>query len=309
MTPTRSRRLNEILGLLVLASGLMLLLALFSYAPADPSLNTVGQAGRPVHNWTGKLGASISDLLLQVLGAASLILPVVLGRLGISWMRSRALGSPAVKVVGLLLWFAAVPAALGLLPGHLVWKHTLPIEGLTGRITADALVAVINFPGACIAVGLATLISLYLQSTFTFNTAQDWMTRHFSFAARLSERWNLRRGRRDRADEHLLETRREREIARQRAAEARVQAKSGEQPAATHSLIGGLFAKWGFWRKGIRPDDVELEPEPLRINSMWARMPRTDVDAGPEPEFAPVPAHLRAEADAHLQQELAEASQ
>src|SRR5271170_8090826 len=61
-TPTRSRRLNEILGLVLLATAVLLLLALASYTPSDPSFNTVGgyATGRPAHNWTGMVGAGFA---------------------------------------------------------------------------------------------------------------------------------------------------------------------------------------------------------------------------------------------------------
>ena len=46
-TPTRNRRLNEILGLIVLVAAALLLLALASYTPSDPSFDTVGDAISP----------------------------------------------------------------------------------------------------------------------------------------------------------------------------------------------------------------------------------------------------------------------
>ena len=42
MTPTRSRRLNEVLGLGLLAVAVLLLLSLVSYTPTDPSWNAGG---------------------------------------------------------------------------------------------------------------------------------------------------------------------------------------------------------------------------------------------------------------------------
>src|ERR1700744_6461986 len=58
-TPTRNRRLNEIIGMIVLVSAVLLLLALTAYTPSDPSFNTVGHyiTGRPAHNWTGMVAA------------------------------------------------------------------------------------------------------------------------------------------------------------------------------------------------------------------------------------------------------------
>src|ERR1700741_4905131 len=102
-SPTRSRRLNEILGLIVLVAGALLLLALLTYTPSDPSFNTVGGAAglHPAHNWTGIAGAYLSDLLLQTLGVAVFFVPVLLVRIGISWMRSRSIGSIFGKSIGL----------------------------------------------------------------------------------------------------------------------------------------------------------------------------------------------------------------
>ena len=306
MTPTRSRRLNEVLGLGLLTLAVLLLLALVSYAPTDPSWNTVGgtvhsNALRPVHNWAGRAGATTSDALLQAIGIASFLFPVLLGRLGVYWMRSRPQGSPAAKTTGLLLWLVAAPAALALFPIHLLWRGALPIEGVTGRMVADTAIAQLNYPGACLVLCLALLLSVYLSTTFTFNTAQEWAGQRLGFMYRVRERYIAWRG--GRADlraarvANRLETRRERAHARQQAADAK--AAAAAERAASGSLIAGLFAKWGFWRRGIRPDRIVPDSEPVS-RTMWSQMPRTDVDAGPEPEFAPLPAYLQAEADAQL---------
>ena len=141
-TPTRNRRLNEILGMVVLVGAGLLLLALASYTPSDPSFNTVGQyvTGRPAHNWTGMVGAYLADAMLQLIGVAAFFLPLVLGRLGLCWMRSRPAGSPLAKTIGLGMWVVFGPAAIALLPGNMMWRNALPIEGTTGRLLADFMV-------------------------------------------------------------------------------------------------------------------------------------------------------------------------
>src|SRR5271155_2437173 len=190
-TPTRNRRLNEILGMVVLVGAGLLLLALASYTPTDPSFDTVGQyvKGRPAHNWTGMVGAYLADAMLQLIGVAAFFLPLVLGRLGLCWMRSRPAGSPLAKSVGLGMWVVFGPAAIGLLPGALMWRHSLPIEGTTGQLLSDFFVHYLNLPGAVIVLALMVALSLYLATTFTFNTAQEWATARFGFVQRLWERW------------------------------------------------------------------------------------------------------------------------
>jgi S-DNA-T family DNA segregation ATPase FtsK/SpoIIIE len=128
-TPTRNRRMNEILGLIVLVAAGLLLLALASYTPSDPSFNTVGGTGlgtRPAHNWAGVLGAYVADAMLQLLGIAAFFLPLLLVRVGVCWMRSRPSGSPTGKLLGLALWVIFAPAGVALLPGNVLWRNALP---------------------------------------------------------------------------------------------------------------------------------------------------------------------------------------
>jgi S-DNA-T family DNA segregation ATPase FtsK/SpoIIIE len=293
--PTRNRRLNEIIGLVVLVAAGLLLLALVSYTPSDPSFNTVGGyvTGRPAHNWAGIVGAWVSDSALQVVGISIFLLPLVMVRLGISWMRSLPAGSPLAKTIGLGLWAVFGPAAIALLPGHLLWRHSLPIEGVTGRIVADAMVQYLNLPGACIVVALMVALSLYLATTFTFNTAREWASTRFGFVQRLREWWENRRNARQNAETDdvagAYQSKRERAAEKARRAEARSRtgeaaAAEANEPAASTSLLGGLFGWWGRRRRrddltiGSHEEDLAAIPVPA---SMWQKMPRMDVDAPP----------------------------
>ncbi len=297
MAPTRHRRLNEVLGLVVLAAAVLLMLALVSYTPTDPSFNTVGgyASGRPAHNWTGIVGAWAADSSLQVVGVAIFLLPLVMVRLGIGWMRSMPAGSPYAKATGLGLWAVFAPAAIALLPGHLLWRHSLPIEGVAGRILADTMVEYLNLPGACIVVALMVALSLYLATTFTFNTAREWAAQRFGFVERIREwREDRRRAKKDTEADAIIgayESKRERAIEKARRAEAKARKKlepvsaEMDQAAESTSLLDGLFGWWGRRRRrrddlSIAPPDDEFAATPVPA-SMWQKMPRTDVDAPP----------------------------
>ena len=200
-TPTRSRRLNELLGLTVLVGAALLLLALASYAPSDPSLDTAGgyATGRPAHNWTGMAGAYFADLVLQTIGVAAFFLPLVLVRIGVCWMRCREVGAPAARTLGVGLWVLFAPAAVALLPGHLHWRQALPIEGASGRLLGDAMVHFLNLPGACVVLALLVAGALYLATTFSFSNSGDWLSRHFGVLRRMAAWWAGRRLRRQMA--------------------------------------------------------------------------------------------------------------
>ena len=287
-TPTRNRRLNEIIGMVVLVGASLLLLALASYTPTDPSFNTVGHyvTGRPAHNWTGMVGAYLADAMLQLIGVAAFFLPLVLARLGICWMRSRPAGSPLAKTIGLGMWVVFAPAAIALLPGSMLWRHSLLLEGTMGRLLADFMVHYLNLPGAAIVLTLMVAVSLYLATTFTFNTAREWATIRFGFVQRLWDWWVQRRSRRANAAVTTEESYgSKREQAEAKARHARELAEEAErkrfQPEST-TLLSGLFG-WLSRKKRVEP--ITLAPEEVAAAapqpSMWQGMPRTLVDAPP----------------------------
>ena len=279
LTPTRNRRLNELVGLMLIVAAGLLFLSLISYRATDPSLNTAGglYAGHPAHNWTGVVGATVSDLLLQVLGLGSFCFPLFLGGLGYVWLRSRPAGSPLAKAAGIALSLVFVPALLGLLPGHLRWMHSLPIEGLVGRLMVDTLVTYLNFPGTCVVVITMVAMAVYLSTTFSFTTGREWLLVRFAFLANWRDRWANWRTARAKAAE-LKRVRREeaeREKALTKARKATAKApKVAPAPAEKEEEPGNRRA--GF---------AELYDEAAPAPTLWEQMPRAQVpDLEPEPE-------------------------
>ena len=327
-SPTRNRRLNEMLGLVVLVAAGLLLLSLLTYTATDPSLNSIGgSAGsRPAHNWTGLLGAYLADVLLQWLGVAVLFLPLLLLRLGIAWMRSRSFGPVFAKGFGLLLWMVFAPAALALLPGAMLWRHALPIAGVVGRILAETLIHLLNFPGAGILCGLMVALSLYLTTSFTFTTSGEWFATHFGFLSVLRGRFSAwKRSRKDASADEVIaayESKRERAVekARRRAAasakyEDEPEQHAAEEPerTANSSLLAGLFG-W-FGRRSGKNDSLSITPREDRAAfvpeaiSVWDNLPRTQVEAvaaaevpssGAAAPFSTEPAFLRGIAEPRL---------
>lgn len=290
-TPTRNRRLNEIIGLTVLVAAGLLALALATYTPSDPSFNTVGgyATGRPAQNWTGMVGAFLADAMLQIIGIAAFFLPLVIGRLGLCWMRSRPAGSPKAKALGLAMWVVFAPAAIALLPGNMLWRQALPIQGTTGRLLADTMIHYLNLPGACIVLGLMVALSLYLATTFTFNTAREWAMIRFSFIYGIVQRWANWRNRRantravDLNDDFGSKREQMEEKARHAREFADREAAHNRDVAESTTLLSGLFGWLGRRKRPLEPISIAPEvatPAGDQV-SMWQAMPRTFVDAPP----------------------------
>jgi DNA segregation ATPase FtsK/SpoIIIE, S-DNA-T family len=286
-SPTRSRRLNEMLGLAMLAAAGLLILSLFTYTPSDPSWNTVGgiAGAHPARNWTGIFGAYLSDFLLQFLGIAVFYVPLLLIRIGVSWMRSRGVASPKPKFAGLVLWLIFAPAAIALLPGHFLWTGAIPIAGVEGRLVSDTLIHFLNVPGAVLICALMVALSLYLTTSFLLANAREWFATHFSLFRRIHEAysaWQFRRAQRKGRNAEIASEAyaSKREKA---AAEARLRNLSSEQAPkkAGNSLLSSLFG-WMSRRRNEPLADLAAAAPDLAGDerpSVWQSMPRTLVDA------------------------------
>src|SRR5438270_1327167 len=192
-TPTKNRRLNELVGFLLFVSATLLFLALASYSPLDPSLNTAGTlndgASGSAHNWIGLFGAMVSDLLLQSVGIFVFAAPVMIGLLGARWFKSRPVASAGAKALGAAILLIFTPALLALLPWHLRWMQAVAIEGLLGRIVGDVLLHYFNTVGAYIVCGAVVAVAMYLSTAFSFVNMQIWLNTRFAFAYALWQRF------------------------------------------------------------------------------------------------------------------------
>jgi DNA segregation ATPase FtsK/SpoIIIE, S-DNA-T family len=189
--PTRNRRLNELVGFLLCVSALLLFLALSSYSPLDPSLNSASilNGSHVARNWIGIFGAYLSDVVLQFWGVGSFLLPVFMALLGMRWFRSRPVQNPLAKSVGGIWLLIFVPALLAILPGHVRWMGAIPIEGLTGRIVGDVLIRYLNVAGAYIVCTTVLAVALYLTTAFSFAAIQVWAPTRFAFVVALKDRF------------------------------------------------------------------------------------------------------------------------
>jgi DNA segregation ATPase FtsK/SpoIIIE, S-DNA-T family len=221
-TPTKNRRLNELVGFLLCVSALLLFLALASYSPLDPSLNSASilTGSHAARNWIGILGAYLSDLILQFWGVGSFLLPVFMGMLGVRWFRSRAVQTPIAKTLGGIWLLMFVPALLAILPGHIRWMSAIPIEGLVGRIVGDFLIRYLNVAGAYIVCTTVLAVALYLTTAFSFSAIELWAPTRFAFVLALRDRF------RDWQDERER-IRQQKELEKRRA----------EKPTITAQLV------------------------------------------------------------------------
>jgi len=265
--PTGNRRLNELIGFVVCVLALLLFLAVVSYSPLDPSLNSASVLTdtRAARNWIGIVGAITSDVLLQFLGIGAFLLPGLVAVLGIRWFRSRQVQYPLAKCVGAIWLLIFVPALVALLPGHLHWMNLIPIEGLLGRVVGDVLIRYLNPTGAYIVCVTILAVALYLSTAFSFSALEFWLPTRFAFTIALWERykdWKEMRGRK-RAQKELDKKRAARPMVTTQLVPARMLPDPPSPPPPVRSGIEKVAAERGAVREASAPraPDETMSPE------------------------------------------------
>ncbi len=157
------RRFSEIIGFIILMLVTLCAVSLATWNIHDPSFNHA--TSNPVENWLGFAGASLSDLLIQVFGLASIafLLPPLawsirfLGhqefnrpsRMLLSWILGTFLASGAISAVSVVgNW--PLPSGLGglfgdLLLGLVKWLPAMIIGDNIAAIVSGSLLAIAAF--------------------------------------------------------------------------------------------------------------------------------------------------------------------
>jgi len=213
---TLVKRRDEFLGILLVAAGLLLLAALVSYHPNDPSLfsSVADPAIRP-RNWAGRLGASYADGSLQFFGLASALVPITLLALGVRRFLSRPVTAWGTKGFGLaLLLLSSAPLA------HVAFARPAffgggSAGGFVGDLLGSLLVNALNPPGAAILLLATLLMGLLLATSISLGDAARtaWL--------KLTAWWRARQLEKDRATEQTRKEKQRRDVVRKHLERAR----------------------------------------------------------------------------------------
>jgi S-DNA-T family DNA segregation ATPase FtsK/SpoIIIE len=185
LSPTPQKRINELVGLLLLSLGLIVLLSLASYHAQDPSWNTASEV-RPL-NLIGYPGAWLSDLLLQGFGIGAFLFPVFLFGLAWKWVRSEDVEAGAFKLSGTVLLLLSLTAAVSFAPKVTLFSGTIPLGGVLGLVLVHYLVRGFNPVGAILLTITTLVVSVYLVSTFTIAKVGGWMAGPLGWLAALRD--------------------------------------------------------------------------------------------------------------------------
>ncbi|MEO1138321.1 MAG: DNA translocase FtsK [Pseudomonadota bacterium] len=157
MAEAIEKRGKELLGLALLAVGVMAAMMIGSYHPDDPSWMAATDA--PVHNWLGRIGASIAAPLFMIVGWGAWGLAIVPGAWGIRFAVHRGNERALGRLIFAPIWVAVLALyASSLTPGP-EWAatHSFGLGGLFGDTVLGAILGVLPV-GASFGLKMLSLV-------------------------------------------------------------------------------------------------------------------------------------------------------
>ncbi len=214
------RWFDEVVGILLTVLGIVSLGALLDYAATDPTWFRRAAEGTPGGNFFGRVGATLAEALLQLLGVAAFLVPPALFAAGWSRFRGRGAAGSLGSLVGISFLVVAVAALSHLLFGWIAYDgEPFAAGGLLGSWTGGALSSMLNRTGGILAATVILAVTIVITTRFsfarTFDRAAEWSGRWFRGRIERLRAWRDARAR-DRE-------RREVQIKHARAAAGRAQ--------------------------------------------------------------------------------------
>ncbi|QFS84478.1 DNA translocase FtsK [Roseivivax sp. THAF40] len=149
------KRGKELMGILLVAVGLMTAAMVGSYAPSDPSW--IAATDAPVQNWMGKLGAAVAAPLYMIVGRGSWAIAAVLVVWGLRMILHRGEERAMGRVIFAPIWIALLSIfAAGQVPGP-DWTHSFGMGGLFGDMAMGSVLTFLPL-GAGASLKLAMLV-------------------------------------------------------------------------------------------------------------------------------------------------------
>jgi len=170
LTNLRKKRwFDEVAGLVLLLFTAIAVFALTSYDGGDATWFQRQPGLHGEANWIGRVGATLAETLLQLLGTAAFLVPVVLAITGWNRFRGKSAASSYGRLVGFTALLATLATVLDLLYGSIRFGGEIfHAGGYVGSKIAGGLEALMNPLGATLTAGTLLAATIVLTTRFSF---------------------------------------------------------------------------------------------------------------------------------------------
>lgn len=158
---------QDVIAIGFLGLGLFLALALISFNPLDPSLNSIGQ-GLKAKNYCGIVGSFLADMLFQFFGLSAWLVVAAFVKIAYSSFKGESLNLKNIRFIWAFLLIVNVSALLSIyLPTTKIFGGQIYLGGLLGLGVSQALIGAFNSVGVQIILWTftAVLVVFYLEKS------------------------------------------------------------------------------------------------------------------------------------------------
>ena len=175
VSASKHKHWNEMVGLGLFATGLLVMLSLVSYSATDPCFSVAG-AGVAARNYIGIIGAYLADTLLRLFGVTAYLIPLFLFGYAVYFALNGEAVHPLLKKIGGVVLFFSSTAFFGM-QGETVRLigEEVPSGGMLGGLISYLLMKGVSSTGSYIVTLTAVVISLMLLTPFSPLRALAWL--------------------------------------------------------------------------------------------------------------------------------------
>jgi len=178
----QSRIKRDISGILLVLVSVFILISLLSYHPDDPSWASVSTVHKKVQNYGGKVGASLSEALLQFLGLSSFVLPLALVFLGFQSFIPKKKGGFLSKAGESILICLLLSPILTMLFNQTSWKGSeISAGGAIGDLSSSLMTKYFNHIGSLLILFSLLIIVILFSTHIRMRTLFNFLVRFFRF--------------------------------------------------------------------------------------------------------------------------------
>jgi S-DNA-T family DNA segregation ATPase FtsK/SpoIIIE len=273
----RERVVREAVAVALLLGSLLLVVALLSHSPLDPSPFHASTLRSAPDNLAGWLGATLSAALFNLIGISSFILPVAAAVIGWRLLRQSPMANPRIVGVGWAAILLALPGFAALFGTDLPFRDgRVSAGGFVGLAETELLTSFAGPVGGVVVLSVLLVIGVLLVSGASAGAYADRL------AERIRDHWHERRRRRsDRLREKAEEQ------AKQRVFERQIQRIEGDDEYKGSLTVKEVEGRGRFriLRKQAEGPTVEGPPAPkvAKKRAPAPARPKTEAKSKPAP--------------------------
>ncbi|MFQ6069008.1 MAG: DNA translocase FtsK [Candidatus Aminicenantales bacterium] len=176
---------NEAVAVILFFLAVFFFISLISYNANDPSWANVSSSVEKINNYAGRVGASLSEGLIQFTGLASYLIPLALFFLGTLSLFPEREKNYLLKIGSFLFLLFILSSLLSILSGTILWRGSeIAAGGFIGKLLSSFLISNFNHAGSLVILFSLSVLLLIISTGISLRNIFTFTARIFGFTVK-----------------------------------------------------------------------------------------------------------------------------